>query len=272
MIDIGANLAHESFSHDRDAVLARATAAGVRHIVLTGSCAQSNHDALLLARTRPEMLSCTAGLHPHHASDWNDGMARQIRSHAADPLCRAVGECGLDYFRDLSPRADQAQAFRAQLEIAVETQRPVFLHQRDAHADFLFILREYRPQLTAVCVHCFTDTRAAMDAYLDLDCYIGITGWICDERRGADLVETVAHLPSDRLLIETDAPYLLPRNLPRALRKSAGRRNEPAYLPWVRDAIAEARGAAPESIEACTTANAARFFGLTLRAESSTGA
>ncbi|MHA7833661.1 MAG: TatD family hydrolase [Algiphilus sp.] len=267
MIDIGANLAHESFSQDRDAVIARAAAAGLSHIVLTGSCAQSNHDALELARARPDMLSCTAGLHPHHASDWNDGLAGQIRSHTADPVCRAVGECGLDYFRDLSPRDDQARAFRAQLDIAVESQRPVFLHQRDAHTDFLAILREYRPQLAGVCVHCFTDTREAMDAYLALDCYIGITGWICDERRGADLVAAVPHIPAERLLIETDAPYLLPRNLPRALRKSAGRRNEPAYLPWVRDAVAEARSEAPEAVEASTTANAARFFGLRAHGE-----
>ncbi|WP_420427326.1 TatD family hydrolase [Algiphilus sp.] len=271
MIDIGANLTHESFAHDRDAVIARAAAAGLSHIVLTGSCAQSNHDALELARARTDMLSCTAGLHPHHASDWNDGLAGQIRSHAADPACRAVGECGLDYFRDLSPRDDQARAFRAQLDIAVESRRPVFLHQRDAHADFLAILREYRPQLADVCVHCFTDTREAMEAYLALDCYIGITGWICDERRGNDLVAAVPHIPAHRLLIETDAPYLLPRNLPRALRKSAGRRNEPAYLPWVRDAVAEARGESPETVEACTTANAERFFGLTAEHEATSG-
>lgn len=262
MIDIGANLAHESFVHDRDAVIARAAAAGIAHIVLTGSCAQSNHDALELARSRPEVLSCTAGLHPHHASDWNEGLAGQIRTHAGTTQCRAVGECGLDYFRDLSPRDDQAKAFRAQLEIAVETGLPVFLHQRDAHDDFLAILREFRPQLTGACVHCFTDTMAAMEAYLELDCYIGVTGWICDERRGADLVEAVPHIPADRLMIETDAPYLLPRNLPRALRKSAGRRNEPAYLPWVRDAVAEARGESASAIEEATTRNAHRFFAL----------
>jgi len=262
MIDIGANLAHESFAQDRDAVIARAAAAGITHIVLTGSCAQSNHEALELARARPDMLSCTAGLHPHHASDWNEGLAGQIRAHAEADHCRAVGECGLDYFRDLSPRDAQADAFRAQLDIAVDTGQPVFLHQRDAHDDFLAILREYRPQLAGACVHCFTDTVDAMEAYLELDCHIGITGWICDERRGAALVEAVPRIPADRLMIETDAPYLLPRNLPRALRKSAGRRNEPAYLPWVRDAVAAARDEAASVVEASTTQNAQRFFAL----------
>lgn len=262
MIDIGANLAHESFHDDLEAVVARATAAGVEHIVLTGSCAESNARTLALARAQPRLLSCTHGLHPHHAEQWNEGLAAQIRAGAATPECRAVGECGLDYFRDLAPRDAQQRAFRAQLDIAVETGAPVFLHQRDAHDDFVAILREYRPHLPGACVHCFTDTAEALDDYLALDCHVGITGWICDERRGTALVEAAARIPDDRLMIETDAPYLLPRNLPRALRKSAGRRNEPSFLPWVRDRLAEARGQAPDEVAAATTRNARVFFGL----------
>lgn len=264
MIDIGANLAHDSFDRDRDAVLARATAAGVTHIVLTGSCFDSNARSLALARAQPRALSCTAGLHPHHAADWDAALAAQIREHAADAHCRAVGECGLDYFRDLSPRDAQRRAFTAQLDIAVDTGRPVFLHQRDAHADFLAILREYRQHLNAACVHCFTDTQAALEDYLDLDCHIGITGWICDERRGTHLLDAVRVIPAERLMIESDAPYLMPRTLPRDMKKTAGRRNEPAFLPWVRDAVAAARSQSPEHVAESTTRTARAFFRLTV--------
>lgn len=262
MIDIGANLAHESFAQDFEAVLARATAAGVTHIVLTGSDAESNSRALQLARAQPAMLSATAGLHPHHAEHWSEALAAQIRGNAQAPECRAVGECGLDYFRDLSPRPDQQAAFRAQLDIAVESGRPVFLHQRAAHEDFVAILREYRPHLAAACVHCFTEGPAELEDYLALDCHIGVTGWVCDERRGAAAAEAAPMIPRERLMIETDAPYLLPRNLPRAVAKSAGRRNEPAYLPWVRDRLAELRGDDPEALGEATAATARTFFGL----------
>ena len=262
MIDIGANLAHESFAQDLEAVLARAAAAGLEHIVLTGSDAESNTRALQLARAQPSMLSATAGLHPHHAQAWSEALAAQIRGNVRATECRAIGECGLDYFRDLSPRPDQQAAFRAQLAIAVETGLPVFLHQRDAHEDFLGILPQHRPHLTAACVHCFTEGPAELEDYLALDCHIGMTGWICDERRGTAAAEAAPLIPAERLMIETDAPYLLPRNLPRAVAKSAGRRNEPAYLPWVRDKLAELRGEDPEALGAATAATARAFFGL----------
>src|SRR5262249_25007905 len=146
----------------------------------------------------------------------------------------------------------------AQLELAARLRKPLFLHQRDAHADFLAMLREHRPNLGPVVVHCFTDTREAMHDYLALDCHIGITGWICDERRGTHLLEAVKDTPADRLLIETDAPYLLPRTAP----KTPSRRNEPAFLPWVARAIAAARGEDEASVMAVTTANAEHFFAL----------
>lgn len=262
MIDIGVNLSHESFDHDRDAVLERAWAAGIDAIVVTGSCHDSNARAAALAAAHTGRLWATAGLHPHYAERWSPVLAAQIEALAQQTEVVALGECGLDYYRDLAPRAAQRRAFTAQLERAVAAAKPVFLHQRDAHADFHAILREYRPQLTAACVHCFTDSGAALDDYLALDCHIGITGWICDERRGAGLVGIVATIPDNRLMIETDAPYLLPRNLPRALRRQAGRRNEPAFLPWVRDAVAEARGQSAAHVAAVTTQTARAFFRL----------
>lgn len=263
LIDIGANLAHDSFDADRDAVLARAHAARVTDIVITGSCATSNARAARLVHEyrhhahRPALYA-TAGLHPHHASEWSPALAAQIGELGAQPQTVALGECGLDYCRNYSPHDAQRHAFRAQLELAAGLGKPVFLHQRDAHADFLAILREHRPQLGAVVVHCFTDTQAALEDYLALDCHIGITGWICDERRGKALLDAVRIIPDARLMIETDAPYLLPRTAP----KTASRRNEPACLPWVLRTLAQARGQDEASLAAQTTANASAFFGL----------
>ncbi len=260
MIDIGANLAHDSFDADRDAVLARAAAAGVAQIIVTGSSLDSAERAVQLARQHPGMLYATAGLHPHHASEWSPDHLHRFRDLAQQIECVALGECGLDYFRDFSPREDQRRAFTAQLRLAADLGMPLFLHQRDAHADFHAILQEYRPQLGAVVVHCFTDTRAALNDYLALDCHIGITGWICDERRGRHLIEAVTDIPADRLMVETDAPYLLPRTAP----KSTSRRNEPAMLPWVVRAVADARSETLEATAAATSANARHFFGLAL--------
>jgi len=258
LIDIGANLAHDSFDADRDAVLQRAATAGVGVIVVTGSSADSSRKALALARAHPGVLHATAGLHPHHASEYSAEHEALFRELAREPQVVALGECGLDYFRNYSPHADQRRAFAAQLALAAELRKPVFLHQRDAHADFLPILEEYRPQLVDAVVHCFTDTRAAMEDYVALGCAIGITGWICDERRGLGLREVARHIPDDRLLIETDAPYLLPRTAP----KTASRRNEPAYLAYVVRALAEARGQGEAHVAQVTTANARRFFRL----------
>jgi TatD DNase family protein len=258
LIDIGANLAHDSFAADFEPMLHRAWAAGLEAIVVTGSCADSNRKALALARHHPRRLYATAGLHPHHASDWNEPLAQQIRELAQAAEVVALGECGLDYNRNYSPHDAQRSAFRAQLEIAAETGKPLFLHQRDAHGDFLAMLREYRAQLAEVVVHCFTDTRAALGDYLQLDCHIGITGWICDERRGRELFAAAADIPDERLLVETDSPYLLPRNAP----KTHERRNEPALLPWVVKKLAEARGQSTEQVTRLSADNARRFFRL----------
>jgi len=263
MIDIGANLAHDSFDADREAVLARAWDAGVAAILVTGSSAASNEEALALARSHPRRLYATAGCHPHHASEWDETLAARIAQLSLLPEVVAVGECGLDYFRDLSPRAAQRSAFIAQLGLGVQAGKPLFLHQRDAHADFHAILREWRGALDGCVVHCFTDNDAALDAYLELDCHIGITGWICDERRGLQLRDSVRRIPAQRLLIETDAPYLLPRSIRPA---PPHRRNEPGWLRWVLEAAASARGDDPDALAAQTTANARQLFRLPVAA------
>lgn len=266
LIDIGANLAHESFDADREAMLRRARAAGVEAIVVTGSSLESSRIAIAQAREdaaaaridRPQLFA-TAGLHPHHAAEWSPGVAAAFAELIRQPEVVAVGECGLDYFRDLSPRPVQREAFIAQLRLAIDSAKPLFLHQREAHADFIAILREHRTALADCVVHCFTDRAEALEESLALDCHIGITGWICDERRGAHLIDAVRRIPAARLLIETDAPYLLPRTIKPAPKH---RRNEPAFLPAVLEAIAAARHEDPAALAAQTTANARRFFRL----------
>ncbi|MGI9330755.1 MAG: TatD family hydrolase [Gammaproteobacteria bacterium] len=171
----------------------------------------------------------------------------------------AVGECGLDYFRNFSDPQDQRRAFTAQLEIGVKTGKPVFLHQRDAHADFTAILREHIGDLNGGVAHCFTGNVDELQTYLELGLYIGITGWICDERRGHALQAAVRELPLDRVMVETDAPYLVPRDLPEPPR---GRRNEPAFLPHIVRATAACMDCNPAELARAATSNSERFFGL----------
>lgn len=259
LIDIGINLAHDSFDHDREAVLARARAAGVVQMVVTGSSGASSAKALELARSHPGRLFATAGVHPHHASELTAALAGELRELAARPEVVAVGECGLDYFRDYSPRDAQRAAFHRQLELAASVGKPVFLHQRDAHEDFVAILREHGGALAGGVAHCFTGTGEQLECYLGLGLAIGITGWICDERRGRHLLPLVRAVPAGRLLLETDGPYLLPRDLQP---KPASRRNEPAFLPHVAAAVARARGEALEALAAASTAAARELFRL----------
>ncbi|MGH8190344.1 MAG: TatD family hydrolase [Rhodanobacteraceae bacterium] len=259
LIDIGANLTHESFRRDFDAVLERARDAGVERMVVTGASRAGSEHALELAREHPRTLHATSGVHPHHAGDYGADTDSLLRELVRNPEVVAVGETGLDYFRDLSPRPAQRAAFEKQLAIAVDLGKPVFLHQRDAHDDFFALLKSARDRVPAAVVHCFTDDRRALYDYLDLDCHIGITGWICDERRGMHLRELVREIPTERLLLETDAPYLLPRDI---RPPPADRRNEPMYLAHICDVVAGLRGEAADAIAVQTTANACAFFNL----------
>ena len=260
LIDIGSNLTHDSFAADRDAVMARALQAGVRRQIITGSDLASSHRAATLAAQHPARLWCTAGVHPHHAQSLSGSQHQELIELLRLGQVVAVGECGLDYFRNLAPPDAQRHAFIAQLEIAAQVRKPVFLHQRDAHGDFAAILRDFAGKLHGGVAHCFTGGEAELEAYLELGLYIGITGWACDERRGLELRRSVPQIPLDKLLIETDAPYLLPRDLSP---KPKSRRNEPAYLPHIAQTVAGLRGEALETIGAATTRNAVALFALT---------
>jgi len=259
LIDIGCNLTHDSFDDDRDEVIEAARGAGVSQIIVTGASAEGSRDALQLARQWPQRLFATAGVHPHRASAYDGETDTLLRELAGHDEVVAIGETGLDYFRDFSPRDAQRSAFEAQIRIAMDTGLPFFLHQRDAHADFIAILREHRDQLNEIVVHCFTGSREELHECLDLDCHIGITGWICDERRGTHMKAYMADIPSDRLMIETDAPYLKPRNL---RPKIKSHRNEPRLLPWILGTLAACRNEHPAALAEATTRNARRFFRL----------
>ena len=257
LVDIGVNLAHRQFGSDRDAVIRRAQEAGVRRMVVTGTSVESTRAAAALARERPGVLFATAGIHPHDASRATPEALTELAALARSPGVLSMGECGLDFDRDFSPRPAQEAAFEAQLELACSLGMPVFLHERAAHDRFLAILRRFRPRLSRAVVHCFTGGARELDAYLAEDLHVGITGWICDDRRGAGLRPLMARIPADRLMIETDAPFLTP---PAA--KAAGRRNEPGFLTHVLEAVARAAGRPPSQVAAETTRTAELFFGL----------
>jgi TatD DNase family protein len=259
LVDIGVNLAHASFNADREQVIARALAQGVEVMVVTGTSLKASQDALALCQQQPGTLFATAGVHPHNAKQCDSETLRALRRLTENEAVVAIGECGLDFNRDFSPRPLQEKWFEAQIELACETGLPLFLHERDAHQRFVEILKAHRDHLEDAVMHCFTGMKAELHAYLELDLYIGITGWICDERRGLHLRELVREIPADRLMIETDAPFLTPRNIQP---KPKNGRNEPAFLPYVAQAIAQATGKTKEEVAETTTDNALWFFAL----------
>ena len=262
LIDIGVNLTHPSLADQREALLTRAYAAGVQQMLLTGTSLTESQHALELCQqldADAEHLFSTAGIHPHDASSWNSDSYATLKSLLAEPRVRAVGECGLDFNRDFSPRPQQERVLEHQLALAVELQLPVFLHERDADERLLAILRDFRDQLPAAVVHCFTGEKRALFNYLDMDLHIGITGWICDERRGQHLHALVKEIPRGRLMLESDAPFLLPRSL---RPKPKNGRNEPAFLVEVLREVAMHRGETEEDLAAHSSASAQAFFKL----------
>ena len=258
LVDIGANLTHPAFHSDLAVVLERAIATGVSSIVVTGTSVPESTNALKVSNTYPETLYATAGVHPHHARECDESTIPALRVLAQQPRVVAIGECGLDFNRNYSPHPDQEKWFAAQVGLACELGKPLFLHSRDSKDKFVEVLKQFKDRPPAVA-HCFTGDKAELHAYLDLGLYIGITGWICDERRGAHLLQLVKDIPADRLMLETDSPYLTPRDLkpqPKA------RRNEPAHLPHILRTVARALGKPPEAVAEETTRNARTFFGL----------
>ena len=262
LIDIGVNLADASFDLDRDEVIDRAAAAGVRHMIVTGTGLKESESALALTERHSGTMRCTAGIHPHLATQWADSPREaheRLGAVLGSELAVAAGECGLDYFRNLSPPEAQRAAFVGQLKLAEEHGKPLFLHQREAHKDFLAILKDYRTEDLGGVAHCFTGGPMELESYLDLGLHIGITGWICDKRRNQDLLSAVPKLPLDRVLLETDSPYLLPRH-PDA-KPAKKRRNEPEFLPVVARTLARHMGVDPNELAVAAYRNTRTLFG-----------
>ncbi|WP_051603322.1 TatD family hydrolase [Simplicispira psychrophila] len=257
LVDIGVNFHSAQLTSLTAQLLVRARAANVTQILATGTSATSSRLALELARANPGTVFATAGAHPHGAKSYDPSTFRELTELWKCPEVVAVGECGLDYNRNFSTPQAQRIAFEQQLSMAVETRKPLFLHCRDAFTDFHDMLTPAMCDGARGVVHCFTGNRAEAEAFLAMELDIGITSWITDLQRGQALREALAAIPLDRLHLETDAPYLFPKN--------AGTRrghNEPANLPWVAASVAELMGRdVDEIIQACSS-NSRRMFGL----------
>jgi len=264
MFDIGVNLTSRQLVEDAADLLERAMAAGVTGIAITGTSASESAQAASLCGelqpTFPGVICCTAGVHPHHASEWTDQIKDQISELVKLPQVVAIGETGLDFNRNYSSPEDQLHAFEEQLKLAAQTGLPVFLHEREAFDEQIRLLRKYREHISGGVAHCFTGSREQLHAYLNLGLYIGITGWVCDERRGQELAELVQEIPLDKLLIETDAPWLLPRNIQP---KPKSKINEPAYLGWVSREIAVRLNISELEVRDHTFRNSLALFRIT---------
>lgn len=259
IIDIGLNLMDKSFNVDREQIVDRAVEAGVSSMIITGTSQRSSIQASEYAKKKSGILYSTAGVHPHDTKNCNEDTINKLRSLAKSNEVVAIGECGLDFNRNFSPQDVQEKWFDKQIQLACELNMPLFLHERDAHKKFLELLSNYEGKLSKAVVHCFTGSENELEDYIEKGYYIGITGWICDECRGTHLKNLVKKIPLDRLMIETDAPYLTPRNLKT---KPIGNRNEPMYLPHILKTISTCIGKTDEELAEITLNNTRTFFNL----------
>jgi len=259
LIDIGVNLTNTRFDKDVNDVILRAQEKHIEHLLVTGTNIAESQKALVLCNHHLGYLSCTAGVHPHDADNVENGYLDILETLAKQPAVKAIGECGLDFNRNFSTPENQKKVFKEQVELAHKLQLPLFLHQRDAFTDWFAILNEYVGHIPYMVTHCFTGSAEELTQCLEADMYIGITGWLCDERRGQDLRSIISQIPLNRLMIETDAPYLTPRTI-RPKPKSS--RNEPSYLPYIVQEIAKLTDYSEQEIIEQTTRNSKNVFGL----------
>ena len=259
LIDIGLNLMHKSYNKDRREIILNGDKVGVKKAIITGTSIKSSIEALDYASNYPGVLYSTAGVHPHDAKTCDDNTINILKDLAQNESVVAIGECGLDYNRNFSPQNIQREWFKKQLELADTLQMPVFLHDRESYSDFSKILRQFPDVAEKSVVHCFTGDKYEVEDYLSLGCYIGVTGWICDERRGDELREAVKNIPPERLMIETDGPFLIPRDLKPKPKKH---RNEPKYLPHILNRIAYEMDIDSKILAIKVTKNTKEFFNI----------
>lgn len=259
LVDIGINLTNTRFDKDRDLVISRALEADVVKLLITGTCEKSSEQALNLCQQFPAVLSTTVGVHPHDADNVSERYIEKLTSLAQSPSAKAIGECGLDYNRNFSTPENQRRVFQQQVELAANLSMPLFLHQRDAFDDWLDILTPYVDKVPAMVTHCFTGNKSQLLQCLDMGMYVGITGWLCDKKRGQELRDIVKYIPLDRLMVETDGPYLTPQNIKPKPKSS---RNEPMYLPYIIEMLTECMGYSKQEIIDCSYQNSIKVFTL----------
>jgi len=263
VIDIGVNLTNKRFDKDRTELISRAKTIGVSQLVITGTSVNESKQALALCQNYqqqfPNTLFATAGVHPHDADGVSGDYLAELAELARQPLVKAIGECGLDFNRNFSAPDQQLKVFKEQIHLAKQLNMPLFLHQRDAFQSWFSELQPFVDQIPSMIAHCFTGSKDELEKCLDVGMYIGITGWICDERRGKSLQEMVSLIPLERLLIETDSPYLTPRTIKPKPKSS---RNEPSYLPFIIEKIASVTARDHREIACQTSINARQVFNL----------
>lgn len=255
-IDIGINLTNKQFNNEHDEIINFALATGVHYMILTGTSVRGSKESAEIAEHYQDVLFSTAGIHPHDAKSFNNESINELRKLLKQDHVVSVGECGLDFDRDFSPRPVQEKCYRAQLELSIEIDKPLFLHERAAFKRFNEITDEYLSKLPKAVVHCFTGTFQEAKTYLDKGFYLGFTGAISDTNRFKHLEEVIKYVPLDRMMIETDAPFMLPKNMPRM----QNRRNEPQFLPYVAQTIANLKKISISEVADETTEVARNFF------------
>ena len=258
LIDIGANLTHPELYNQLDKIVENLQSANIKKVIITSSNLEDTKTALNIINLYPDLFYTTIGFHPHNAKDFSLEDIDKIHEYGKDKKIVAIGECGLDYYREYSTKEQQIYCFEEQLSIAESLKLPLFLHERHAHKDFTKILKSHINKIKNCVVHCFTGTENELKVYLDMGCYIGITGWISDTNRGKHLHNLLEYIPEDRLMIETDAPYLIPHNLPF---KHNGI-NEPSFLNFVAQTIAECLNKDINVIKEVTYNNTKKFFSI----------
>ena len=257
MIDIGPNLSNQQFRDDIETVLHNSVKHGVDTLILTTTDLQTYNKNIQIIEKYSHIcnMATTLGLHPNHADHYKNFFLK------FDDLIKnsnviSIGEFGLDYFRMISSKENQLTTMNLFLDKAAQYALPLFMHEREAKDDFISVLKSHTLSNKKI-VHCFTGNKETLKKYLDLDCYIGITGWVTEEKRGKDLREAVAYIPMDRLMIETDCPYLTPKNMP-----VKTYRNEPQFLKFVARKVAELKHLPVEQVIEQTVSNSLDFFQL----------
>ena len=257
LFDIACNFSSDRFDKDLDAVIERAKINNVNKFLIVSASLNDFEKTYNIYKSNLKEAFFSIGTHPHHANEIDEEQIKNMRKMVGEYNPSCIGETGLDFFRNLSSHDEQTYAFEEQIKIAIDFNKPLYLHQRDSHSEFIKIIGEYKDYLPKSVVHCFTGTQSELEDYLDLGFYIGLTGWVCDERRNVELRQSIKNIPLDRLMLETDCPYLIPRNLDR---KPKNNRNEPSFLPHIAKEISGLMEITPSELADKTFNNSIKFF------------